>query len=102
MFLFFFMLLITMCIFQIKSIISSEKWFNYVVTFFLKMTKIWVGRTTLNEEKKEDDLKAKKIYPTFCPDVKHAPMVSPGHNIVASFILEIIPLQVSCKTMIAD
>ena len=26
----------------------------------MKMTKIWVGRTTLNEEKKEDDLKAKK------------------------------------------
>ena len=63
MFLFFFMLLITMCIFHIKRIISSEKWFNYVVPFFfLKMTKIWVGRTTLNEEKKEDDLKAKKIY----------------------------------------
>ena len=47
-------------------------------------------------------LRQKKKYPTFCPDVKHAPMVSPGHNIVASFILEIIPLQVSCKTMIGD
>ena len=47
-------------------------------------------------------LRQKKIYPTFFPDVKHAPMVSPGHNIVASFILEIIPLQVSCKTMIGD
>ena len=65
MFLFVFMLLITMCIFQIKRIISSEKWFNYVVTFFLKMTKIWVGWTTLNEEKKEDDLKAKKNIPRF-------------------------------------
>ena len=31
MFLFFSMLLITM---RIKRIISSEKWFNYVVTFF--------------------------------------------------------------------
>ena len=41
-----------MFIFQIKRIISSEKWFNYVVTFFLKMPKIWVGRTTLNGEKK--------------------------------------------------
>ena len=45
-----------MLIFQIKRIISSEKWFNYVVTFFLKMPKIWVGRTTLNGEKKEDGL----------------------------------------------
>ena len=61
MLLFFFMLLITLSIFQIKRIISSEKWFNYVVTFFFwKMTKIWVGQTTLNEEKKEDDLEAKK------------------------------------------
>ena len=42
-----------MLIFQIKRIISSEKWFNYVFTvFFLKMPKIWVGRTTLNGEKK--------------------------------------------------
>ena len=47
-----------MLIFQIKRIISSKKWFNYVVTFFvLKMPKIWVGQTTLNEEKKEDGLK---------------------------------------------
>ena len=42
-----------MFIFQIKRIISSEKWLNYVVTFFLlKIPKIWVGRTTLNGEKK--------------------------------------------------
>ena len=52
LFLFFSMLLITMRIFQIKRIFSSEKWFNYVVTFFLKMTKIWVGQTTLNGEKR--------------------------------------------------
>ena len=45
---------VTMLIFHIKRIISSEKWFNYVVTFFffLKMPNIWVGRMTLNEEKK--------------------------------------------------
>ena len=48
---------VTMLIFHIKRIISSEKWFNYVVTFFfLKMPKIWVGRMTLNGEKKEDGL----------------------------------------------
>ena len=44
---------VTMLIFHIKRIISSEKWFNYVVTFFfLKMPKIWVGRTTVNRKKK--------------------------------------------------
>ena len=46
-----------MLIFQIKRIISSEKWFNYVVTFFfLEMPKIWVGQTTLNGEEREDGL----------------------------------------------
>ena len=47
--------------FQIKRIISSEKWFNYVVTFFLflKMPKIWVVQMTLNGEKKEDGLSVK-------------------------------------------
>ena len=48
-----FLYAVTMLIFQIKRIISSEKWFNYVVTFFLKMPKIWVGRTTVNGEKIE-------------------------------------------------
>ena len=42
-----------MPIFQIKRIISSEKWCNFFF-FFLKMPKIWVGRTTVNGEKKED------------------------------------------------
>ena len=44
---------VTMLTFQIKRIISSEKWFNYVVTFvfsLLKMPKIWLRRTTLNGE----------------------------------------------------
>ena len=40
---------VTMLIFHIKRIISSEKWFNYVVTFFF-------GWMTLNGEKKEDGL----------------------------------------------
>ena len=53
-----------MLIFQIERIISSEKWFNYVITLFLKMPKIWVmiSQTTLNGEKKEDGLKDKKYY----------------------------------------
>ena len=56
MFMFLFLLfsvLFTMLIFQMKRITLSEKSFNYVVTFFfLKMPKIWVGRTTLKGEKK--------------------------------------------------
>ena len=51
-----FLYAVTMLIFQIKRIISSEKWCNYIVSFFfLKMPKIWVGRTTVNRKKKEDD-----------------------------------------------
>ena len=50
-----------MLTFQIKRIISGEKWVNYLVTFFffLKMPKIWVGWTTANREKKEDGLTLK-------------------------------------------
>ena len=53
---------VTMLIFQIERIISSEKWFNYAITFFLKMPKIWLSQTKLNGEKKEDGLKDKKYY----------------------------------------
>ena len=57
MFLFLFLLYaVTMLIFPIKRVVSSEKWCNYVVTFFLKMPKTWVGRTTANGEKKKDGL----------------------------------------------
>ena len=49
-----FLYAVTMLIFQIKRIISSEKRCNYVI--FLKMPKIWVGRTMVNREKKEDGL----------------------------------------------
>ena len=38
-----------MLIFQIKIIVSSEKWFNYAVTFLEgEMPKISAGRTTLS------------------------------------------------------
>ena len=57
MFLFLFFSMLTMLIFQIKRIISSKKWCNYVAAFFfLKMPKIWVSQTTVNVEKKEDGL----------------------------------------------
>ena len=47
-----------MLIFQIKRIISSEKWCNYFVTFFFffKMSKTWVGWMMVNGEKKDDGL----------------------------------------------
>ena len=66
MFLFFSMLLLWLFLTDrlIKRIIPSEKWFNYVITvyfFFLKMPKIWVGRTTPNGEKREDGLTNKEI-----------------------------------------
>ena len=51
-----FLYAVTMLSFQIKRIISSEKWFNYIVPFFLEMPKIWVGWTTLNGDNKEDGL----------------------------------------------
>ena len=46
-----FLYAVTMLIFQIKRIISSEKWCKMV-----KMPKIGVGRTTVDGEKKEDGL----------------------------------------------
>ena len=44
-----FLYAVTVLIFHIKRIISSKK--------SLKMPKIWVGRTTLKGERKEDGLK---------------------------------------------
>ena len=46
-----FLYAVTMLIFQIKGIVSSEKWFNCVVTFFV----FWVGRTTLIKRRKKED-----------------------------------------------
>ena len=36
---------VTMLIFQIKRIISSEKWFNYVLTFFFSENAKNLGRS---------------------------------------------------------
>ena len=50
-----------MLIFMIKRTIYSEKWVNYVITFFfVLMPKIWVGRTTLNGQEKGDGLRQKE------------------------------------------
>ena len=74
-----------MLIFQIKRIISSEKWFNYVVTsFFFENAKIWVGWTTLNGEKKEDGLtvglyqKGTRELPTFSILVQYSDKLMHG------------------------
>ena len=43
---------VTMFIFQIKRIISSEKWFNYVVTLFLEYAKN-LGRSNDAKQKEK-------------------------------------------------
>ena len=52
LFLLFFVLFVYMLIFQIKRIISSEKWFNYVVPFFFLLNAKNLGRS--------DDAKRRK------------------------------------------
>ena len=60
MFVFFSMLLLCSFfrlkeLFQVKNAVTTSLLF-----FLLKMPKIWVGRTTVNGEKKEDELILKK------------------------------------------
>ena len=60
LFLFFFALLLYMLIFQIKELFQVKNGLTtslLLFFFFLKMPKIWAGRTTLNGIKKEDGLK---------------------------------------------
>ena len=61
LFLFFSMLLMTMRIFQIKRIISSEKWFNYVVTFFFENVKN-LGRSDDAKRRKKEEWHKREIY----------------------------------------
>ena len=56
MFLFFSMLLLC-SFFRLKELFQVKNGLTTLLLFFLKMPKIWVGRTTLNGEKKEDGLK---------------------------------------------
>ena len=45
LFLFLFFSMLLLCsFFTLKELFQVKKWFNYVVNFFLKMPKIWVGR----------------------------------------------------------
>ena len=51
-----FLYAITMLSFQIKRIISSEKWFNYVATYFFENAKNLVRSDDTKRGKKEDGL----------------------------------------------
>ena len=62
MFLFLFFSMLLLCsFFRLKELFQVKNGLTTSLLFFWKMTKIWVGRTTLYEEKKGDHLKAKKI-----------------------------------------
>ena len=52
-----FLYAVAMLIFQIKRNVSSEKRFNDIITFFWKVTKIWVSQRTLKGGKKNQYLK---------------------------------------------
>ena len=60
-----------MLIFQIKRIISSEKWFNYVVTsssFFFENAKNLGRSDDAKRRKKEDGLSIKKKHAPYIPN----------------------------------
>ena len=48
-----FLYAVTMLIFQIKRIISSKKWFNYVVTFFFFENAKTLGRSDDGKQRKK-------------------------------------------------
>ena len=50
-----FLYAVTMLIFQIKRIISSEKWCNYIVSFFFCENAKNLGRTDDGKQKKKED-----------------------------------------------
>ena len=66
MFLFLFFSMLLLCsffrlkeLFQVRNSVTTSLLF-----FFLKMPKIWVGRTTVNGEKMADGLKSERIHTT--------------------------------------
>ena len=55
--LFLFLSMLLLCpFFRLKELFQVKNGLTRSLLFFLKMPKIWVGRTTLNGEKKEDGL----------------------------------------------
>ena len=59
MFLFLFFSMLLLCsFFRLKELFQVKNGVTTLLLFFLKMPRIWVGRTTVNGEKKEDGLDA--------------------------------------------
>jgi len=60
MFLFLFFSMLLLCsFFRLKELFQVKNGVTTLLLFvFLKMPKIWVGRTTVNGEKKEDGLRS--------------------------------------------
>ena len=64
MFLFLFFSMLLLCsFFRLKELFQVKNGVTTSLLFFLKMPKIWVGRTTVNGEKKEDGLIASDAFP---------------------------------------
>ena len=61
MFLFLFFSMLLLCsFFRLKELFQVKNGVTTSFLFFLKMPKIWVGRTTVNGEKQEDGLTEKR------------------------------------------
>ena len=58
LFLFLFCSMLFLCsVFRLKELFQLKNGLTMSLLFFLEMPKIWVGRTTLNEDKKKEWLK---------------------------------------------
>ena len=63
LFLFLFFSMLLLCsFFRLKELFQVKNGLNTSLLFFFKTPKIWVGRTTLNGEKKRMALFCKKVY----------------------------------------
>ena len=57
LFLFLFCSMLLLCsVFRLKELFQLKSALTMSLLFFLEMPKIWVGRTTLNEDKKKNGL----------------------------------------------
>ena len=55
LFLFLFYSMLLLCsVFRLKELFQLKNGLTMSLLFFLEMPKIWVGRTTLNEDKKKE------------------------------------------------
>ena len=60
----FFSILLLCSFFRLKELfqVKNDSTTSFLFSFFLIMPKIWVGRKTLNGEKKEDGLMHRRIF----------------------------------------